>query len=63
MGWGAVVLAILQIIIKIWDAIHEVNVETKKQKTVALQSGVRAIIDKDASRLSISILELERLSK
>jgi len=46
---------------KVWDANKEKNEELKKQKTEALQSGVRAIVDKDASRLNASIVELERL--
>lgn len=63
MGWIPLILAVLQIITRIWDAVKEHNVEKKKQKTEALQSGVRAIVDRDASRLNASLLELDRLRK
>ena len=58
MGWGAVVLAILQIIIKIWGAINERNIEEKKRRTEAIQSGVRAIVDRDVVRLNSAIQQL-----
>ena len=61
MGWGAVILAVLQIFIRIWDVLKESNVEKKKQQTEALQSGVRAIVDRDASRLNSVIHDLDRL--
>ena len=61
MGWGAVILAVLQIFIRIWDVLKESNVEKKKQQTEALQSGVRAIVDRDASRLNSAIHDLDRL--
>ena len=61
MGWGAVILAVLQIFIRIWDVLKESNVEKKKQQTEALQSGVRAIVDRDASRLNSAIHDLNRL--
>jgi hypothetical protein len=63
MGWIPLILAVLQLIIRIWDALKEKNVEKKKQQTEALQSGVRAIVDRDASRLNSVILELDRLRK
>lgn len=43
------------------DAQKEKNEELKKQKTEALQSGVRAIVDRDASRLNNAIRDLNRL--
>lgn len=52
---------LLTIGVKIWDAIKESNAELKKQKTEALQSGVRAIVDKDVSRLNTAISDLNRL--
>jgi len=63
MGWIPLILAVLQLIIRIWDALKEKNVEKKKQQTEALQSGVRAIVDRDASRLNSVIIELDRLRK
>lgn len=61
MGWIPLTLAVLQLIIRIWDAVREHDAEKKKKKTEALQSGVRAVIDRDASRLNASIIELNRL--
>lgn len=61
MGWIPLILAVLQLFIRIWDAVKEHNEEKKKLKTEALQSGVRAIIDRDASRLNTAITELNRL--
>ncbi len=61
MGWIPLILAVLQLCIRIWDAVKEHNEEKKKLKTEALQSGVRAIIDRDASRLNTAIAELNRL--
>ena len=61
MGWIPLILAVIQIIIRIWDAVKESNAEKKKLKTEALQSGVRAIVDRDASRLNASIIKLNEL--
>lgn len=46
--------------VKIWDAVKESNEEIKKKKTEALQSGVRAIVDRDASRLVAAFDELRK---
>ncbi len=54
---------LLSLLDKIWDAHKEHNEELKKQKTEALQSGVRAIVDKDVSRLNVAIADLQRLRK
>lgn len=63
MTWFATIGALITLIIKIFDAIQEVNNEIKKQKTEALQSGLRAIVDKDTSRLNDCIVRLEQLRK
>jgi hypothetical protein len=52
---------LIPLVFRIWDTIKESNDEKKKQKTEALQSGVRAIVDKDASRLNDSIRTLNSL--
>lgn len=52
MGWVTLAVTILQLIVKIWDAIHEHNIEKKKRKTEALQSVARGIIDRDRSRVT-----------
>ena len=61
MGWVTVIASILQITLKIWDAIHERNIEIKKKKTEILQSGLRAIVDRDASRLNSVINDINRM--
>jgi hypothetical protein len=61
MGYAALALAVIQIIIRIWDAVGEHNAEKKKLKTEALQSGVRAIIDRDSSRLNSAIRDIDGL--
>lgn len=61
MNWVTLITALLTLILKIWDAIHEHNKEKKKAKTEALQSGVRAVIDRDASRLNAAISDFNRM--
>jgi len=67
--WAGILAAItlvgqlLSLFNKIWDANKEKDEALKKQKTEALQSGVRAIVDKDVSRLNASISDLNRLRK
>lgn len=46
--------------VKIWDAVKETNVEIKKKKTEALQSGVRGLIDRDPSRIVSAFDELRK---
>ena len=52
---------VLSLINKIWDANKEKNEQIKIEKTKALQSGVRAIVDKDVSRLNTAINDFKRL--
>ena len=67
--WAGILAAItlvgqlLSLFNKIWDANKEKDEALKKQKTEALQSGVRAIVDKDVSRLSVAINDLNRLRR
>jgi len=61
MGWLALLLNLITLIFKIWDAIKERNDEIKKKKTEALQSGLRGIVDGDASRVTASFNTLNRL--
>ena len=52
---------LLSLFNKVWDANKEKDEALKKVKTEALQSGVRAIVDKDVSRLNSAIRELNQL--
>lgn len=61
MGWLQLAVYFFQLIFKIWDAIHEYDIEQKKKKTEALQSGVRGIVDRDASRIVGAFDDLRRL--
>lgn len=67
--WAGIMAAItlisqlLQLFNKVWDALREKDLEKKKLQTEALQSGVRAIVDKDVSRLNSAINDLNRLRK
>lgn len=63
MGWIPLVLAIFQLVFKVWDAVSEHNSEIKKQKTEALQSGLRGVVDRDASRITQSFDDLNRLGR
>jgi len=49
--------------IEIWHSIKEKNDEIKKEKTKEAQSGIRGIIDGDASRVNAAINRLRRLRK
>jgi hypothetical protein len=51
MSWIQVIGAVLQIIIWILNAIKEKNDESKKSQTEIIQSGVRGLIDRNASRI------------
>lgn len=61
MGWIQAIVLGIQLIIKIFDAVKERNEEIKKKKTEAVQSGIRAVIDKDVSRLSVAINDINNL--
>ena len=61
MGWIPLLLAVFQLIFKTWDAIKEHNDELKKKKTTALQSALRGVVDRDASRVTASLDSLNRL--
>lgn len=61
MGWIQLAVFIFQLVFKLWDAIHEHKEEVKKKKTEVLQSGLRGIVDRDASRVTIAFDELNRL--
>ena len=62
MGWIQVIVFAFQLLFRILDAIKEHNEEKKKQKTEALQSGLRGIVDRDGSRVSVAFGELNRLN-
>lgn len=49
--------------IKVWDAKKETDLEKKKQVTEILQSSLRAVIDKDVSRLNSANIALKNLNK
>ena len=68
MGWAAILGAILTLAVEIFKLIREVRsdkkeekIELKKQKTEHVQSGIRGIIDGDASRITSAIDGLRRL--
>jgi hypothetical protein len=52
MSWPAAVGFCLQIIIWCLNTWKEVNDDKKKQKTEALQSAVRGVLDRDAGRIN-----------
>ena len=52
---------VLGLAVRIYDAQKEKENDVKKQKTEILQSGLRAIVDRDSSRLNVSIQQLARL--
>lgn len=54
---------ILSLVNRVLDARKEKDEAIKKKKTEALQSGTRAIVDGDVSRLNSAIDKLNRLRK
>ena len=52
MGWLAIIGTALQIIAWCLNTWKEANDEKKKQKTEALQSAVRGVVDRDAGRIN-----------
>ena len=54
MGYIQLAILFFQMVVKLWDAVHEHNLEVKKKKTEALQSGLRGVIDRDSSRITAS---------
>lgn len=60
MGWIQLAVLAFQLIFKVWDAIRERNDEIKKQKTEALQSGLRGVIDKDPVRITAAFDSINR---
>lgn len=61
MGWIQLAVLAFQLLIKFFDLWREKDLEKKKKQTEALQSGVRAIADKDVSRLNAAIRDINRL--
>lgn len=61
MGWVQLAVFVFQLIFKVWDAIKEHNDDVKKQKTEALQSGLRGIVDRDPSRVTNAFDSIKRL--
>lgn len=61
MGVIQIIGYALQIILWVLDAIKENRDEIKKQKTDAIQSGVRGVIDGDAPRIVASFDRLRSL--
>lgn len=61
MGWLQIAGYVLQIVLWILNATKEKNDELKKKKTEALQSGLRGIIDRDSSRVTLEFDRLNRL--
>ena len=63
MGYIQIAVFLFQIIFRVWDAIKEKNEESKKQKTEALQSGLRGVIDRDPSRITASFSRLNDINR
>ena len=61
MGWLAVIGTALQIIAWCLNLWKESNDEKKKQKTEALQSVVRGLVDRDASRVTLGFSRMRSL--
>lgn len=61
MAWLAVTGTALRIVLWILNTWKEANDELKKQKTEALQSAVRGIVDMDDSRVNAAFDKLHRL--
>lgn len=63
MGYAEAVVLLLKLGWEIWATIKERNSEIKKQRTETAQSGIRGVIDRDASRVNAAIDHLRRLRK
>lgn len=61
MSWVELAIAVIGLIVKIWDAVKENNDEKKKKQTEAIQSGIRGIIDRDPSRIAASFDTIRRV--
>lgn len=61
MGWMQFATAAVTLILKIFDVWKERNNEKRKEKKAAFDSGVKAILDRDASGLNSSIERLNRI--
>ena len=61
MGWIQLAVLAFQLILKIFDVFREADLEKKKKKTEALQSGMRGIVDGDRSRITASIDSINRM--
>jgi len=61
MNWIQLAVMVIQLIVRVWDAIREKNIETKKRKTEALQSGLRGIVDRDAGRITSAFDDINKL--
>lgn len=68
--WTALIIGAIKLsfflveeIIRSRQSKREKDEELKKQKTKVLQSGLRAIIDQDVSRLNTAIVDANRLRK
>lgn len=61
MGYAELAVLFLKIGWEIWQGIKEKNNEIKKERTKHTQSGVRGLIDHDASRVNAAIDNLRRL--
>ena len=61
MGWLALIGYALQLVIWVCKTAKEINDEARKQKTEAIQSVVRGIVDRDASRINGAFDRLRRI--
>ena len=61
MGWLALIGYALQLVIWVCNTAKEINDEARKQKTEAIQSVVRGIVDRDASRINGAFDRLRRI--
>ena len=61
MGWIQAIVLGFTLILKVWDAIKERNDEIKKKKTEALQSGIKGLVNRDASAITAAINDINRL--
>lgn len=63
IAWLELIALALKLLFSVWEAIKEHNLEKKKLQTEELQRGLRGIVDRDPSRVTASLAELNRLRK
>ena len=60
-AWLAAIGTLLQIVYWCLNTWKEANDEKKKQKTAALQVGVKALVDRDPANLSLAFDRLRNI--